>query len=230
MIRSYLLANIVLLVIIGASSCSSNNNNSNPQQGSLLVANVSPDATPVNIFINSTDFADQMGFGSYTPYYSSTAGAYTISVTNASNSTLLTNTVTLDVNKFYSYILIDSFKNLKAAFIQDNFKTPGSDSIYIRFFNFSPNSQPLTLTDSAAASTDLYSLRAFNDQAYEPDFTNFMEMPAGNYTFQLKQGNDSILASKKYELDGGHVFTIFAKGFVGGTDTQAVGLGQIQNY
>jgi hypothetical protein len=229
MIRSYLLATIVLLVIIGASSCSGNNNNSNPQQGSLLVANVSPDATPVNIFINSTDFADQMAYGSYTPYYSATAGAYTISVTNASNSTLLTNTVTLDVNKSYSYILIDSFKNIKAAFIQDNFKTPGSDSIYLRFFNFSPNSQPLTLHDSTAGA-DLYSLRAFNDQAYEPDFTNFTEMPAGNYTFQLKQGNDSLLTTKKYELDGGHVFTIFAKGFVGGTDPQAIGLGQIQNY
>lgn len=230
MMRSYLLANVVLLVLMCISSCSVNNNdNSNPQQGSFLIANVSPDATPVNIFINSNNFKDQIGYGTYTPYYSTTAGAYTISVTNANNSTILTNTVTFDVNKSYSYILIDSFKNLTAAFMQDNFILPGSDSIYIRFFNFSPNSQPLTLHDSAHL-TDLYSLRTFNDQASESDFTSFMEMPAGNYTFQLKQENDSILTTKTYELNGGHVFTIFAKGFVGGTGTQEVGLGQIQNY
>jgi uncharacterized protein DUF4397 len=230
MMKSYLPAALVLLVTICASSCSVNNNdNTSPQQGSLLVANVSPDATPVNILINSNDFTDQIGYGTYTPYYLVPAGSYTISVTNTGSSALLTNTVTLDVNKSYSYILIDSFKNLTAAFMQDNFRLPGSDSIYIRFFNFSPNSQPLTLHDSAHL-TDIYSLRTFNDQAYQPDFTNFMEMPAGNYTFQLRLANDSILATKKYELDGGHVVTIFAKGFVGGTDTQALGIGQIQNY
>jgi hypothetical protein len=228
MMRSFLLANVALVVVMCVSSCSVNNSSTNPSQASFLVANVSPDATPVNVFINSSQFQAQMDYGSYTPYYSLTAGNYTITVTNVNNSTIINNTITLDVNKLYSYILIDSFKNLKAAFIQDNYTAPGSDSVYLRFFNFSPNSQPLSLYDSATA-TPLYSLRAFNDQAYQPDFANFTKMPAGNYTFQLKQG-DSTIASKAYSLGGGHVFTIFAKGFVGGTGGQEVGLGQIQNY
>ncbi len=230
MIRSYLIATIVLFGVIGISSCSVNNNSTtNPQQGSFLVSTVSPDAAPVNLYINSSLFQQQMTYGVYTPYYSAAAGGYTLTVTDPNNTTLVTSTITLDVNKLYSYILIDSFKNLKAAFIQDNFTVPGSDSIYLRFFNFSPNSQPLTLYDSTD-QISLYSLRAFNDQAYEPDFANFVEMKAGTYTFQLRNPADSVIASKAYTLGGGHVFTIFAKGFVGGTDTQAVGLGQIQNY
>jgi hypothetical protein len=229
MIRSYLLANIVLIVLICASSCNVNHDNSNPQQGSFLVANVSPDATPVNIYISSSPFQQQMAYGNYTPYYSLTAGSYTISVTDASNLAVLNSTVTFDATKLYSYILVDSFKTLKAAFVQDNFKVPGSDSIYIRFFNFSPNSQPLTLYDSTH-STALYSARVFNDQAFQSDFANFKGMPAGNYTFQLKQPDGKVLASGPHQLDGGHVFTIFAKGFVGGSGAQAVGIGQIQNY
>jgi hypothetical protein len=229
MIRSCLLTAVVFTVFICASSCSVNHDNTNPQQGSFLTANISPDASPVNLSINSKAFQQGLPYGVYSPYYSTIAGNYTIDVTDANNTTLLSNTITLDVNRLYSYILIDSFKNLKAAFIQDNFNIPQADSIYIRFFNFSPNSQPLTLYDSAHSST-IYSTRNFNDQSYESDFANFIEMPAGNYTFQLKQPDGSVIASKQLELDGGHVYSLFAKGFVGGTDTQAIGIGQIVHY
>jgi hypothetical protein len=229
MIRSYLLTIVVFAVFICASSCSVNHDNANPVQGSFLTSNISPDAPPLNLSINSSGFQQGLPYGIYTQYYSTTAGNYTITVTDSTNTTLLTNTITLDVNKLYSYILIDSFKNLQAAFIQDNFRAPQSDSVYIRFFNFSPNSQPLTLYDSAHAST-IYASRNFNDQSYETDFANFMEIPAGNYTFQLKQPDGSVLAGKQIELDGGHVSTLFAKGFVGGAGTQAIGIGQILNY
>jgi hypothetical protein len=221
----------VMVMIIGATSCNvGSSNNTNPQQGFFLVANLSPDSDPLNVYINGSPFFQSLGYGSYTQYYGAGAGSYSFSFYGTSQTPVINNTVTIDATKTYSYFVIDSFSKVKSSFVQDQFLTPSADSIYIRFFNFSPNSVALNLTDSASG-TDLYGTRFFNDQGSNPDYIAFNKMPAGIYTFQLRNpGNDSILSSKKDTLMGGHVFTLFATGFYSGAGKQALGLGKIQNY
>jgi Domain of unknown function (DUF4397) len=216
----------VCMMII-AASCNSKNDNTNPQQGIFLVTNISPDATPLNVYVGSTSLPAPLSYGAYTPYYGVSAGAYTFSFTNASNTTVLSNTVTLAANKQYSYFLVDSFKAIKSSFVEDNYVIPGGDSVYIRFFNLSPDAGPLKLTDSTS-NTSLY-IRNFNDQSANPIYANFDRIPKGAYTFQLKNIYDSIISTKVDTLLGSHVYTIFAKGFYKGSGDQAIGIGQINN-
>jgi len=180
-------------VIVFLGSCSLNNNgNTTPQQGSFLIANVSPDAQPLTITINSTDFADNFGYGSYTPYYFANAGAYTFSVYDVASGTspILSNSVNIEASKTYSYFLVDSFSRLKQSFVQDNFTAPSADSVYIRFFNFSPNAGAVYLKDSATGS-DWFSQRAFNDQSNNSSYANFTRMLKGTYTLRLKLSDSS---------------------------------------
>jgi len=219
-------------VIVFLGSCNLNNDgNTNPQQGSFLVANISPDAQPLSITINGSNFANNFGYGNYTPYYLANAGSYTFSFYDAASGTspILSNTVSISASASYSYFLVDSFSKLKSSFVQDNFTAPSTDSVYIRFFNLSPNAGALYLKDSSTGN-DLYSLRAFNDQDANSSNTSFKEMAKGIYTFQLKRLDSSIAVSRVDTLSGGHVYTIFAKGNVGGTGAQALGIGQITNY
>jgi hypothetical protein len=221
-----------MAMLIAVTSCSvGSSGTTNPQQGFFLVANVSPDSDPLNIFINNSPFLQSLGYGSYTQYYGAGAGSYSFTFYGTSTTPVLSNTVTIDAAKTYSYFVVDSFSKIKTSFVQDQFPVPSADSVFIRFFNFSPNSTIFTLTDSAS-QTDLYPYRAFNDQNGNSNYISFNGMPAGIYTFQLKNPNitDSVVLSKIDTLVGGHVYTLLAKGFYGGTGQQALDLGKIQNY
>ena len=220
-----LLVSVCMMMIV--ASCNSKNDNTNPQQGFFLVTNISPDAPPLNVYVNSTLLGSGLSYGVYTPYYGATAGGYTFSFTDASNATVLSNTVTLAVNKKYSYFLVDSFGAMKSSFVEDNFVAPGADSVSIRFFNLSPDAGPVKLADSAS-NTSLYT-RDFNDQSSVSSYANFDRIPAGIYTFQLRNIYDSVIASKVDTLSGAHVYTIFAKGFYKGAGSQGIGIGQINN-
>ncbi len=214
-------------MMIFTASCNSKNDNTSPQQGIFLVTNISPDAPSLNIYVNSTPLGSGLSYGTYTPYYGATAGGYTFSFTDASNNTVLSNTVTLAANKHYSYFLVDSFKAIKSSFVEDNFVTPGADSVYIRFFNLSPDAGTLKLVD-AASNLSLYT-RNFNDQSSIPGYANFDRVPAGIYTLQLRNIYDSVIATKIDTLSESRVYTIFAKGFYKGSGPQAIGIGQINN-
>ena len=221
---------LAVCILIFAASCSiDNNNNTNPQQGNFLIANISPNSPPLNVFINGSTFGSGLAYGIYTPYYNTTAGSYAFSFTDPTSANVLNNTVSIAASTTYSYFVIDSFSKLKAAFIQDNIPFPSTDSVYIRFFNFSPDAQPVNLYNSTTDTT-LYSTRFFNDQAGMPGSTNFNRIKSGIYNLQLQKSDSTVLASKLDTLAGGHVYTIFAKGFAAGIGTQAVGIGQIQNY
>lgn len=222
-----IILSVCVCMMMMATSCNSKNDNINPQQGLFLITNISPDAAPLNVYVNSTSLPYSLSYGVYTPYYGATAGVYTFSFTDASNNTVLSNTVTLAVNKKYSYFLVDSFKAITSSFVEDNFVTPGADSVYIRFFNLSPDAGTLQLADSTSDSS-LYT-RDFNDQSTTSSYTNFDRIQAGIYTFQLRNIYDSVIATRVDTLSESHVYTIFAKGFYKGSGTQAIGIGQISN-
>lgn len=220
----------IFLGMVILSACNINNNsNTNPQQGYFLVANVSPDAPAVSMSINSSSFLTNLAYGAYTPYYGAAGGIYSFAIFGTSSTPVLSNTITISTNTLYSYFLIDSFSNIKSSLVTDNIPATSSDSVYIRFFNFSPNAGSVSLRDSASG-TLYFSNRAFNDQSTNTSYANFTRMVAGNYDLQLMLSDSTLQGGKSFSLIGGHVYTLFAKGFDGGTGSSALGIGQIMNY
>lgn len=214
-------------ILTFASCLKDNDGTTNPTQGALMVANLTPDATGVNVTLNSKGYVSNLGYGVYTPYYLQNAGTYDVGV--ASGSTTISDSIKLEPNKYYSYFIIDTLANLKYAFVEDKLVAPSSDSVYVRFLNFSPNSGVVNFRDSATHNYFSKS-RAFNDQSTTSSYAAFTKMPATKLTFQIVNNDSTIIASKKDTLSGGHIYTILLKGKLNGNGTQALGIGKIQNY
>jgi hypothetical protein len=214
-------------ILTFASCLKDNNGTTNPTQGALMVANLSPDATGVNVTLNSQGYINNLVYGVYTPYYLQNAGTYNAGVT--ASSTTIADSITIEPNKYYSYFIIDTLASLKYAFVEDKLVAPSSDSVYVRFLNFSPNSGSVNFRDSATHNY-FSKARTFNDQSTTSSYATFTKMPAKMLTFQIVGSDSSVLASKKDTLSGGHIYTIVAKGKLNGTSTQALGIGKIQNY
>jgi len=217
------------------ASCNLNNSGStNPQQGAFLLANVSPDAPPLSIYINNSYFGQGLSYGNYTAYYLATPGSYTFSFFDSSSTTTpkLSKTVNINALTNYSFFVVDSFKSVNASFVPDIYAKPAGDSVYVRFFNFSPNAGALSLADATSDST-LYSTRSFNDQDGSSTLVSYNRMYTGTsaiYNFELRKPDGTAVASRADTLSGGHVYTIFAKGFLDSTGNKALGIGQIQNF
>ena len=177
----------ILSSLILLNSCSLDNNTTQPQSGAFLIAQTSPTAPSLSVYINSSLFDTGLVYGKYTPYVAGvTPGTYSFSIF-APNATTpsLTSNVTIEVNKYYSYFIIDSFNKVKSVFVNDVFKAPSGDSAYVRFFNFCPNaSSPLSLVNSADQNA-WADARTFNDQSTNPQYTAFQEVTAGNIYFSI---------------------------------------------
>jgi hypothetical protein len=113
----------VLALTFVVVSCNVDSGTSNPQTGFFLVSNVSPDAPHLNISINNEAFDTGLAFGTYTPYVSANAGTYAFAFYPSGSSTpVITNNVTIDVGKVYSYFVVDSFHEVKSAIVEDKLK------------------------------------------------------------------------------------------------------------
>src|SRR5580765_8179097 len=118
------------------SSCNLDSGTTNPQTGFFMVGQISPDAPHFNISINGATFDTGLAFGNYTPYVSANAGVYNfVFYPTGSSTPVINNSLNIEVNKTYSYYVIDSFSKVKAAVVQDVFTAPPGDSVYVRFFH-----------------------------------------------------------------------------------------------
>ncbi len=221
----------VLSLAVILNSCTLNNSGSTTtttQQGVFLVAQASPNAPHLNIAINSNPFDTAFAYRIYTPYIKANPGTYSFSATGSSSSAPSnTTSVDIEANKGYSLFYIDSFAKLKTALINDVFKAPSSDSIYIRFLNFYPVlNQSLNLIDSTHNNVALSQGRTFNDQQYNPQFATFTEYTSGNYILSLKNAAGTTLKTQTLSLTGGKVYTLIACV----DSTKAVSIGLLENY
>lgn len=219
------------ILLFGFVSCNVGGNDTpSVPSSAILFATLSPDAPAVNITYGTTPIAGGMPYSKYTAYVQVQAGTSKLQVTDATGSTTYADVnVSPEEGNYYSAFLIDSVKQMKIAFIKDELTNVSADSVKIRFLNFSPNASAV---DLAVKDGDvIFSNRNFNDQDLSPDNKKFIELKAGNYNLIIKEaGTSSIIAGPTlYTLEGGGTYTIFLKGFVGGTSEKALSLGNLRH-
>ncbi|HRH50197.1 MAG TPA: DUF4397 domain-containing protein [Panacibacter sp.] len=215
-------------LVLVVSSCKINNSNTTtPPVSSFAVVHASPDAPNLNVYANGGVVVQNFAYGSDTGYYVVQPGIYNIQMVSAATSAALVNQdVTIEPNKAYSIFAIDSLSKIKAVAVEDNFTVPSSDSVRIRFLHFSPNAPAVDILNG---STILFSNRNFNDQQTNAALAQFTTIAAGTYNLEvnLAGSSTSVLSLPNTVLQGGKVYTIYAKGFAGGLGTQALGVGTI---
>jgi Domain of unknown function (DUF4397) len=129
----------------------------------------------------------------------------------------------------YSVFAIDEVSKIKAAVVSDNLGTPASGKAHVRFFHFSPNAPAVDI--AVAGGPVVFSNRKFNDQSTNASLANFSPLDAGTYNLEVRLAgtNTVVLPLPNITLTSGKIYTVFAKGFVEGTGTQALGAQVIVN-
>jgi hypothetical protein len=229
--KRMLFQSLGIMVMMGVlTSCSKEDDVMAPATARLMVVHASPNAPAVDVRVNNGVALSNVAYPANSNYSSIGAGSTNIKVSpTGSTNYVIDATVDLKSNMNYSVFAIDSVAKIKAAVVTDDLTAPAAGKAHVRFFHFSPNAPAVDI--AVTGGPVVFSNRMFNDQATNNALQNFTPLDAGTYNLEVRLAgtNTVVLSLPNVMLTAGKIYTVFAKGFVGGTGMQALGAQVITN-
>ena len=201
-----------------------------PSKSKVMVVHASPNAPSVDVRINNSVALSNVAYPTNSSYAELNSGATNIKVSPTTTTTYVIDAnVNLEANKNYSVFAIDSVSKIKAAVTADDLTAPAAGKAHVRFFHFSANAPAVDI--AVTGGPVVFANRTFNDQATTSNFASFTPLDAGTYNLEVRAAGTStvVLALPNITLTAGKIYTVFAKGFLGGVGTQALGAQLIVN-
>jgi hypothetical protein len=193
---------------------------------SVNVIHASPDAPGVDLLVDNLKVNTvALNFPDATGYLKVVAGTRNIKVNATGTSTSVINAnLTFSADKFYSVYAYNLLASIGAFLVEDNLSIPAAGQSHIRFFHLSPDAPVVTVGIlSGTTFTPVFANRSFETQATASANQSFTPVAAGTYTIDVQASGASVLTLSNIVLQAGKIYTVFAKGLVSGTGSQALG-------
>lgn len=191
----------------------------------LQVTHTSPDAPSVDLLVDGNKVnTTGLAFANSTAYLDVLAGTRNIKVNVAGTSTTVINAdVPFTTGKNYSLFAVDSVSKLSTVLLEDDLSTPASGKAHVRFVHLSPNAPAVDVAVTGGGVV-------FANKAFKQS-TAFTPLDAGTYNLEVRVAGTSTVALPLpgIVLTAGKIYTVYAKGFLGGTGVQALDAGIIVN-
>lgn len=192
----------------------------------VLVTHASPNAPGVDLLVDGAkQNSAALTFPNNTGYLSVESGARNIKVNVSGTTTTVINAdLNLEEGKNYSVFAVDSVSKISAVVLTDDLTAPAAGKAHVRFVHLSPNAPAV---DVAVAATGAV---VFGNKAFK-EYTAFTPLDAGSYNLDVRVAGTSTVALTlpTITLEAGKIYTVFAKGFLGGTGAEALGAEIIVN-
>jgi hypothetical protein len=195
-------------------------------QANVLVVHASPNAPGVDLLVDGTkQNSAALAFPSNTGYLKVESGTRNIKVNvTGTNTTVIEANLPLTTDMSYSVFAVDSVSKISAVVLNDDLTAPAAGKAHVRFVHLSPNAPAV---DIAVASSGAV---VFGNKAFK-ESTAFTPLDAGTYNLDVRVAGTKTVALvlPAITLEAGKIYTVFAKGFLGGTGAQALGAEIIVN-
>lgn len=212
---------IAIFAALAIAGCSDDDNGTTPQPTSkamVKVVHASPDAPGVDLLVDNAVAGTNLTYPKGTGYLEVEAGTRNIKVNvTGTSTTVIEANLDLVKDKAYSVFAINTVANLSPLVLEDNLATPANGKAHVRFIHLSPNapSVDITLTDGTVV---------FGNVEFS-EYVDFTPLDAATYNLQVRVHNTDtvVLELPGIQLMNQKIYTIFAKGLVGGSGLQALG-------
>jgi len=224
-LRNYPIA-LALLAAVTLAGCS--DDDSNPvtpaAQARVMAIHASPDAPGVDLLVDGNIAGTNLQFPNNTAYLGVASGTRNIKVNVTGTSTTVINaSPNLAPGFNYSVFAIDSVSKISALVLTDNLAAPASGKAHVRFVHLSPNAPAVDI--AVTGGPVLFPNVSFKGSSA------FTPVTAGTYDLEVRLAGTStvVLPLPGITLTNGKIYTVFARGFVGGSGAQALGAQIIAN-
>ncbi len=218
---------LAVFAALPLASCSKDSN-SNPvapvSNSRVMVVHASPNAPAVDLLVDGSVAGSGLAFPNNTAYLTLASGAHNVKVNVAGTSTTVIDAnVNLASGVNYSVFACDSVSKLTPLVLTDDLTAPASGKSHVRFVHLSPNAPAVDV--AVTGGPVLFSNTAFKGS------TAFTPVNAGTYDLEVRLAGTTtvVLPLPGITLQAGKIYTVFAKGFVGGSGAEALGAQIIVN-
>lgn len=213
----------LLSAVIVFSSCDKDEDD---PKSNVMVVHATPDAPGIDVLIdNSVENTTPLTYRNSIGYFDVEPGIRNVKINATGTTTTLINAeVDLNENDYYSIFTVDSLDNISALVVEDDLSTPRDGKAHVRFLHLAPGAPAV---DVAVASSGEV---VFDNVAYK-EGTGFMSVDAGTYNLDVRlAGTATIsLVLPTMTFANGKSYTVYARGFLLGTGTHALGTEVIVN-
>ncbi len=189
------------------------------------VVHASPDAPGVDLLVDNLKVnSAALTFPNATDYLPVGAGDRNVKVNvGGTATTVIEANLNLDANAAYTVFAIDSVSSIEPLVLADNLATPAPGKAHVRFVHLSPDAPAVDITTTGGAV--VFANKAFRE------YTDFTPLDAGSYDLQVRAAGTStvVLNLPTLTLEAGKIYTVFAKGFLGGSGDEALDASVILN-
>ena len=226
LIKRISVLSLIAVTSMSVVACSDDDSPVEPalQAGQVMAVHTSPNAPVVDILVNSVAAVEDLGFTENTGYLTVPAGPQNIKVyVPALDAIIFDQTLPIAPTTYFSIFAVDSVENINFFITNDDLTMPAAGKAHVRFMHLSPNAPAVDITDTDGNII-------FGDYKF-PDYSDFTPVDAGTYDLEVRlQGTDTVVLSlNDIVLEDGKIYTVYAKGFVGGVADQALGAEIIVN-
>lgn len=198
---------------------------SDEKKAMLKVTHASPDAPGVDLYVDDAMVnTSALTYPNSTAYLEVTAGTRNIKVKAAGTSTTVINAdVTFEADKDYSLFAANVLASIEAVLWEDNLTAPASGKAHIRFLHLCSDAPAVDVALDGGAVV-------FADYTFK-EGSAFTPLDAGAYDLEVRLAGTStvVLDLDPVTLEDGKIYTVFAKGLVAGSGSQALGAQIIVN-
>ncbi|MBE0539102.1 MAG: DUF4397 domain-containing protein [Ignavibacterium sp.] len=190
----------------------------------VLVTHASPDAPGVDLLVDNTVAGTNLTFPNSTGYLEVNSGTRNVKVNvTGTSTTAIEANLNLAADKNYSVFAVNNVASIEAIVLEDDLTSPASGKAHVRFVHLSPNAPAVDITLSDGTVV-------FGDYTFK-EASAFTPLNAGTYDLQVRLAGSStvVLDLPGISLTTEKIYTVFAKGLVGGAGTQALGAQIIVN-
>lgn len=195
-----------------------------PGEAALRVVHASPNAPPVDVYVDDSVVLEDVPFGAVSDYLSLTAGTYGVEVTAAGDpeTVVFSGDVGVEADTDYTVVATGEIGEMAdepfaPLVLTDDNSDPGAETARVRLVHASPDAPAVDVTVGEGGDV-LFDGVAFGE-------TGTVEVPAGDYTVDVRgdtETNDGdVVASFDLSLAGGTVYTAFAVGYLSPDDEPA---------
>ena len=196
------------------------------EHANVMVVHASPDAPGVDLLVDDVKLnTAALNFPSNTGYLELEAGTRNLKVNVAGTTTTVINAdVPFTKDMSYSVFAVDSVSVISAIVLTDDLTSPAAGKAHVRFVHLSPDAPAVDV--AVASSGDV----VFGNKAFK-EYTAFTPLDAGAYNLDVRVAGTTTVALvlPTITLEAGKIYTVFAKGFLGGSGAQALGAEIIVN-
>ena len=214
---STLLAALTVLLMAAALGGCSDDDENNPMSpanlgdgAKLRVVHASPDAPPVDVWVNGAKAFTNLPFEGITDFASLPAGTYNVKVgpTGATSPVVIEADLALNAGVDYTVIATGELASITPVILTADGGAPAAGSAWVRFFHASPDAPAVDIAVAGGAVL-------FPDVAFQQG-TNYLQGPAGTYDLEARVAGTSTVALSLpgVTLADGDVVTAYATGLL----------------